>query len=467
MFQFIPMQAEISLAAIMVILLLADLIMKEPHHKTLQTIACGLLVVQIILNIQPSAGEYFGGMYSCTPVASVVKTILTAGTLLVFMQAGEWISSPDTRHKAGEFYVITISTLLGMYFMVSAGSFILFYVGLELASIPMACLIAFDKWKHHSAEAGAKFILNSMFSSGLMLYGLSLVYGTCGTTYFADMAHTLTGTPLQILAMVFFFAGLGFKLSLVPFHMWTPDTYQGAPTAVAGYLSVISKGAAAFTLMSILTKVFAPMSDRCELMLSIVIVLTITLANIFAILQDNMKRFMAYSSISQAGYIMLAVLGETGQGTTSLVYYIAVYLMANLAVFGVIGLLEQQTGGPVERSTCNALYTTNPRLAFVMTIALFSLAGIPPFAGFFSKFFVFAAAFHTGHWAVVFLALVNTIISLYYYLLVVKAMYIMPSDAPVAAFRSPLPARVCLLVCLLSIMLMGVCSSVYQYIAAV
>ena len=243
MFQFIPMQAEISLAAIMVILLLADLIMKEPHNKTLQTIACGLLVVQIILNIQPSTGEYFGGMYNCTPVASVVKTILTAGTLLVFMQAGEWISSPDTRHKAGEFYVITISTLLGMYFMVSAGSFILFYVGLELASIPMACLIAFDKWKHHSAEAGAKFILNSMFSSGLMLYGLSLVYGTCGTTYFADMAHTLTGTPLQILAMVFFFAGLGFKLSLVPFHMWTPDTYQGAPTAVAGYLSVISKGA--------------------------------------------------------------------------------------------------------------------------------------------------------------------------------------------------------------------------------
>ena len=317
MFQFIPMQAEITLAAMMVIILLADLIMKEPHHKTLRTMACTLMVIQIILNIQPSAGEYFGGMYHCTPVASVVKTILTAGTLLVFMQAGEWISSPDSRHKAGEFYVITMSTLLGMYFMVSAGSFILFYVGLELASIPMACLIAFDKWKHHSAEAGAKFILNSMFSSGLMLYGLSLIYGTCGTTYFADMTAGITGTPLQILAMVFFFAGLGFKLSLVPFHMWTPDTYQGAPTAVAGYLSVISKGAAAFALMSILTKVFAQMSDRWELMLSIVIVATITLANIFAILQDNMKRFMAYSSISQAGYIMLAVMAGSTQGTTS------------------------------------------------------------------------------------------------------------------------------------------------------
>ena len=495
MFQFIPMQAEISMALMIVIILIADLVMKAPHNKTLQTIACTLMVIQLIMNIEPSAGEFFGGMYHCTPVASVVKTILTAGTLLVFLQAGEWISAPDTRHKAGEFYVITLSTLLGMYFMVSAGSFIMFYVGLELASIPMACLIAFDKWKHHSAEAGAKFILNSMFSSGLMLYGLSLIYGTCGTTYFADMTASITGTPLQILAMVFFFAGLGFKLSLVPFHMWTPDTYQGAPTAVAGYLSVISKGAAAFALMSILTKVFAPMADRWALMLSIVIVLTITVANIFAILQDNMKRFMAYSSISQAGYIMLAVMAGNTQGTTSLIYYITVYIVANLAVFGVIGAVErhalrttvdadmaegelpentlsrsEETAASeraVSRSAYAGLYRTNPRLTFVMTLAMFSLAGIPPFAGFFSKFFVFASAFNTGHWLVVFLALVNTVISLYYYLLVVKAMYITPNDNPLPYFRSSWLTRISLAVCLAGIILLGIISSVYGGIETV
>ena len=495
MFQFIPMQAEISMALMIVIILIADLVMKAPHNKTLQTIACTLMVIQLIMNIEPSAGEYFGGMYHCTPVASVVKTILTAGTLLVFLQAGEWISAPDTRHKAGEFYVITLSTLLGMYFMVSAGSFIMFYVGLELASIPMACLIAFDKWKHHSAEAGAKFILNSMFSSGLMLYGLSLIYGTCGTTYFADMTASITGTPLQILAMVFFFAGLGFKLSLVPFHMWTPDTYQGAPTAVAGYLSVISKGAAAFALMSILTKVFAPMTDRWALMLSIVIVLTITVANIFAILQDNMKRFMAYSSISQAGYIMLAVMAGNTQGTTSLIYYITVYIVANLAVFGVIGAVErhalrttvdadkaegelpenalsrsEETAASeraVSRGAYAGLYRTNPRLTFVMTLAMFSLAGIPPFAGFFSKFFVFASAFNTGHWLVVFLALVNTVISLYYYLLVVKAMYITPNENPLPYFRSSWLTRISLAVCLAGIILLGIISSVYGGIETV
>lgn len=235
------MQAEISLAIILIVILLADLILKAPNHKALQTLSCGLLIVQIVLNIVPTTAEAFGGMYQSTPMASVVKTILTTGTLLVFLQADTWLSRKDTRFKAGEFYLLTLSTLLGMYYMVSAGNFLLFYVGLELASIPMACLVAFDRFRHHSAEAGAKFILNAMFSSGLMLYGLSLIYGTCGTMYFDDIVTVISGTPLQIMAMVFFFAGLGFKLSLVPFHMWTPDTYQGAPTTVSAYLSVISK----------------------------------------------------------------------------------------------------------------------------------------------------------------------------------------------------------------------------------
>ena len=358
MSELFTMQAEISLVAIILLMLLADLIMKTPSHKPLQYMACVLMVVQLALNIVPTSGETFGGMYHATQMASVVKTILTAGTLLVFLLSGEWLSREDTRHKAGEFYMLTLSTLLGMYFMVSAGSFILFYVGLELASIPMACLVAFDKFRHHSAEAGAKFILNSMFSSALMLYGISMVYGTTGTTYFADVTTALTGTPLQIMAMVFFFAGLGFKLSLVPFHMWTPDTYQGAPTTVSAYLSVISKGAAAFALMSILVKVFGQMVANWSLLLSIVIVLTITIANIFAILQEDLKRFMAYSSISQAGYIMLAVLGGNEQGMASLVYYLVVYIAANLAVFGVISVIEQHTGGKVDRSAYNGLYKT-------------------------------------------------------------------------------------------------------------
>ena len=455
------MQAEVSLVIILVVMLLADLIIREPGHRKLQILGCILMAVQLALNIVPAEGEAFGGMYRSTEMASVVKTVLTAGTLLVFMQAGEWLGREDTRGKAGEFYILTLSTLLGMFLMVSAGSFMLFYIGLELASIPMACLVAFDKRRHHSAEAGAKFILSSMFSSALMLYGLSLIYGTCGTVYFADMAAQLTGTPLQVMAMVLFFAGLGFKVSLVPFHMWTPDVYQGAPTPVAGYLSVISKGAAAFAMAAVLLKVFGGMVHDWSLLLSIVIVLTITVGNVFAILQSDLKRFMAYSSISQAGYIVLGALAGSGQGMASLAYYVIIYIAANLAVFGIIGIVEQHTGGKTDRSVYAGLYQTNPRLAFGMTLALFSLAGIPPFAGFFSKFFVFAAAFHAGHWLVVFLALVNTIISLYYYLLVVKAMYITPSDSPVPAFRTDGLTRAGVLVCVAGVVVTGLVSGLY------
>ena len=467
----ISMQQEVTLALIILLMLVADLFVKESNSKILRVLAYVLLVVQIAVNIVPAETSAFEGMYHSTQMASVVKTILSLGTLLVFMQADKWLGREDTSFKTGEFYILTLSTLLGMFFMVSAGHFLLFYIGLELASIPMACLVAFDKFRHHSAEAGVKYILNAMFSSGIMLYGISMVYGTCGTLYFADAAAALTGTPLQVLAMVFFFAGLGFKISLVPFHMWTPDTYQGAPTTVTAYLSVISKGAAAFALMSILMKVFGIMVEDWTLLLGIVIVLTITVGNLFAILQKDLKRFMAYSSISQAGYIMLALMAGSGQGVASLVYYVVIYIVANLAVFGVISSIEQHSGGKVERDDYNGLYKTNPRLTFVMTLALFSLAGIPPFAGFFSKFFVFASAFHTGYaleqtgyWVVVFLALVNTIISLYYYLLIVKAMYITPNDNPIPTFKSGVMERAGLTICLAGVVFIGLLSCVYQYL---
>ena len=325
----------------------------------------------------------------------------------------------------------------------------------------MACLVAFDKYRHQSAEAGAKYIMNAMFSSGLMLYGISFIYGTTGTLYFNDIPAMLTGTPLQVLALVFFFAGLGFKLSLVPFHLWTADTYQGAPTSVTAYLSVISKGAAAFTLMVILMKVFGPMMEQWQHLLYVVIIITITLGNLMALKQSNLKRFMAFSSISQAGYIVLAVVGGNELGMTSLVFYVLVYIAANLAVFSVINVIEQKAG-KVEMDDYNGLYQTNPKLSFLMTLALFSLAGIPPFAGFFSKFFVFASAVSEGFYLLVFIALLNTIISLFYYLKIVKAMYITPNDTPIAAFRSDCSTRLSLALCTAGIIALGLISAVYD-----
>ncbi len=402
-------------------------------------------------------------MYHNQPIQSIVKSILSIGTLIVFLMAHEWMRRPDTAIKQGEFYILTLSTLLGMYFMISAGHFLMFFIGLETASIPMAALVAFDKYRHHSAEAGAKYILTALFSSGLLLYGLSLIYGTVGTLYFADIPARLTGDPLQIMAFVFFFSGMGFKISLVPFHLWTADVYEGAPSTVTAYLSVISKGSAAFVLMAILIKVFAPMVEQWQEVLYWVIIASITIANLFALRQQNLKRLMAFSSISQAGYIMLGVISGSAQGMTSLVYYVLIYMFANLAVFTVITIVALRAG-KFTLEDYNGLYTTNPKLAFLMTLALFSLAGIPPFAGFFSKFFIFAAAFEGGFHLLVFIALINTIISLYYYLKIVKAMYINKSDEPIAAFRSDNYTRASLAICTLGIVVLSIASVVYQSI---
>lgn len=460
--QFFDMRPEVSLMALILIVFLYDLFTEGKERRGFHALTCVLLGIHTVLNICPGEDtELFGGMYQSYAMTNIMKTILSIGTLLVFLQAKNWLRREDTRHKEGEFYVLTLCTLLGMNFMMSAGNFLMFFIGLELASIPMACLVALDKYKHESAEAGAKYIMNAMFSSGLMLYGISFVYGTVGTLYFNDIPTVLSGTPMQILALVFFFAGLGFKLSLVPFHLWTADTYQGAPTAVTSYLSVISKGAAAFTLMVILMKVFGPMVEQWQTLLYVVIIVTITLANLMALKQENLKRFMAFSSISQAGYIMLAVISGNELGMTSLVFYVLVYIAANLAAFSVINVIEQKAG-KIDMADYNGLYQTNPKLSFLMTIALFSLAGIPPFAGFFSKFFIFASAFSAGFYLVVFIALLNTIISLFYYLKIVKAMYIIPNDAPIATFQSDCSTRISLALCTAGIIALGLISAVYD-----
>ena len=481
--QFFHMMPEVTLMAMLVIVFIIDFATahKAPivitDEKTAPSprpwfnpLVCAFMLIHILLNCCPTEpATVFGGMYVTTPMIGVLKTILAFGTLIVFIQARTWLSRPDSTFKEGEFYMLIISTLLGMNMMVSADHFLLFFLGLEMASVPMACLVAFDKYRHNSAEAGAKFILTATFSSGVMLYGLTIVYADAGSLYFNEVAQNLSATPMTVMGMVFFFSGLGFKISLVPFHFWTADTYQGAPTTITGYLSVVSKGAAAFALCTILMHVFGSLIEQWQYLLGIVIVLSITIANLFAIRQTELKRFMAFSSISQAGYIMLAVMGGSGMGVTALTYYILVYVVANMSVFTIISAIEERNNGVTDMDAYNGLYSTNPKLAFLMTLALFSLGGIPPFAGMFSKFFVFMAALEQGStwaYAIVFIALINTVISLYYYLLIVKAMYINKSENPLPAFKSNNNTRVALAICTLGVALFGVCSYVYDWIFA-
>ena len=467
--EFLKMIPEAFLVLALIVVFFGDFCLNKSEKKNgfLSKLTYVLLLGQICACLFAEPESAFGGLYVTSQAVNVMKTILTFGTFIVVIMAQPWLETQ--KRIAGEFYMLILSTLLGMFVMMSSGNFLLFFLGLEMASVPLACMVAFDRHRKESAEGAAKYILVATFSSGVMLFGISFIYAATGTLYFNDVANKLLAEPLTIMGLVFFFSGLGFKISLVPFHFWTADTYQGAPTPVTGYLSVISKGAAAITLCIILMKVFQPMLEYWDYMLYIVIVLSITVANLFAIRQSELKRFMAFSSISQAGYIMLAVVGNNQLGVAALTYYVLVYIVANMAVFTVINIVEQKNGGRTDMAAYNGFYQTNPKLSFLMTLALFSLAGIPPFAGMFSKFFVFMAGVQNGDpmaYFVVFVALVNTVVSLYYYLLIVKAMYITKTDEPLPTFQSDGATKIALGICTAGIALFGIVSCIYEWIAA-
>lgn len=464
---YLLMKPELSLIVVFLILIFYDLFASDNAKKYYFPVACLLFLVHTVYCFfVKDDGSSFGGMYVTGPAQLAMKSVLNIGVFLIFLQANEWLSKAESIFKRGEFFMLTVLTLLGMYLMISSGNFLLFYIGLETASLPVAALVAFDKYRHNSAEAGAKYMFNAIFSSAVMLFGISFIYGGSGTLYFSDVFTTIYSTPLTIMALIFFLSGLFFKISLVPFHLWAPDTYQGAPTNVTLYLSTISKGAAVFALMLILYKVFPALMDVWRPAIWIIILLTITVGNLFALRQKNMKRFLAFSSVSQAGYIMLSVFTGTSVGMTATIFYVFVYVFSNLAAFGVISSIENKTG-KVNMDDYNGLYYTNPKLSLVMMIAMFSLGGIPPTAGFFSKLFVFIAAMEQGFVVLVFLALLNTVISLYYYLLVVKAMFINKSNTPIEPLKTDNYLKTSLVVSMAGIFFIGIINCFYEYLSSV
>ena len=470
--QFGQMIPEMIILGVFILVFLFDTFSGEKCKKVLTpftTILFGLGTIAIW--VIPASGEYvFGGMYINDTATNAIKAILNIGVFIVFLQSAKWLESDEAVVRKGEFYELILVTVFGMYLMVSARHFLLFLIGLESASLPLAALVAFNKKRYESNEAAIKYIMTAVFSSAILLVGLSFVYAfSGGSLYFNDLALSISQgemSGLLLVALAFMIAGIGFKLSLVPFHLWTADVYQGAPTAVTSFLSVVSKGAAAFAFFVIFTQCFgAVYSDAWEWMMYGVIILTITIGNLFAIRQKNMKRFMAFSSISQAGYIMLGVMAGETLGLSALMFYVFVYVVSNLGAFLVINTIEENTGY-LSMDDYNGLHKTNPWLSFAMTLAMFSLAGIPPFAGFFSKILIFTSVTSTNSWALymlVLVALINTIISLYYYLLVVKAMWISPGEPKVGNIKTFRCEKVGLWLCVAGIIFFGLVPYIYQY----
>jgi NADH-quinone oxidoreductase subunit N len=461
---FLIMRHELLLIIAALSVLIAELFWNPHKKKGISLFSIILFGLITLSGFLPSpSGQLFGGMYISSGTRLLMKNILNIGALLVFIQSVSWLRKDENSGKISEYFFLLISTLVGMDFMISAGHFLMFYIGIELATIPVAALAAYDRYRNKSAEAGIKLILSSALSSGVLLFGLSMIYGTTGTMYFSEVASLFGNSSLQILGFIFFFSGMAFKISIVPFHLWTADVYEGSPVNITSYLSVISKGAAVFTLMIILFKVFPLIIITWQKTIFVTAVLTMTIGNLFAIRQNNLKRFLAFSSISQAGYILLGFVGGNELGMASVLYYILVYIFSNLGAFGVVAAISNASGKE-NIDDYNGLYQTNPKLSLIMTLALFSLAGIPPVAGFFGKFFLFTAAAQKGFYLLVLIAVLNTIISLYYYLLVVKAMFINKSESPVETFKSDFPTRLALGLCVAGIVVTGFASVIFEVI---
>ena len=462
---FLLMRQEIILLTIILILLVAEVAISKAKKHSIVHLAIFLFGIHTIVGFfGMETDSLFGGMFHTNGLVHFFKNVLNVGVLILLLQSADWLQEKIVDQNRGtEFFILLFSSLLGMYFMISAGDFLMFYLGLELSTLPVAALAAFEVTKRISSEAGIKFILSAALASGVSLFGISMLYATSGSIYFDDIITMISSSNLTILGFILFFTGLAFKISLVPFHFWTADVYEGAPISVASYLSVISKGAAVFILMILLFTVFKTLMHVWENIIYVVALATMFTGNLFALRQQNMKRFLAFSSIAQAGFILLGLMTGNQLGTATIIYFVMIYIFSNLAAFGVVQAISLKTGKE-NMTDYEGLYRTNPNLSLVMMLALFSLAGIPPVAGFFGKFFLFTAAASKGYYLLVFLAVVNVTISLYYYLLVVRAMFLRTSDQAIPYFKNKLYMRLGLLVTVIGILVIGLYSPLYDYI---
>ncbi len=457
---FILLRQELVIIAIIFILLFIKL-GKDKSNESLLHIINVLLFVNLLIGFFPMMeGGLFNSMFATNKLVVLEKNILNFAFWIISLQSYVWLK---THKHVIEFYILLLSSLLGMFFLLSSDHLLMFYVGLEMSTIPLAAAANFDLTKRQSSEAALKLIISSAFSSSLLLLGISFLYGTTGTLILSDIGSHLSYNPLQIFAFILFISGFAFKISAVPFHLWTADVYEGAPIAVTAFLSVLSKSAVLFAFISILYKAFASLSSMWYLVLIVLSMATILIGNLFALRQENMKRFLAFSSIAQVGFILIGISGSSHQGSSSLIYFILIYVFSNLAAFGVLSLVSALTGKESIQDF-KGFYKNNPTLSWVLTIALFSLAGVPPTAGFFGKLFLLMAGAAKGNYWIIAIAALNMVISFYYYLRVVKAIFMDENDQPIEKLSIPIYPKIAMFICIAGIILTGFLTVVYDYI---
>jgi NADH-quinone oxidoreductase subunit N len=462
-----PLIPEMSLIGIALLVLMIDLFSKRRSASLPAWLSMFGLVITGALLYHYQGGEgLWNGMFVSDSYANFFKIIFLGAA---FFAIGSSFGTVERMtHHRGEYFALILFSTSGMMFLVSSLELITLYIGLELTTIPLFVLAAYHKTNRGSSEAGLKYLIIGAASSALLLYGFSIVYGLAGSTFMHQITINLSlhwlafgdVGPGFTVALMLIVAGLAFKLAIVPFHMWAPDVYEGAPTPITAFLSVASKaaGLAAFvrlfcgTFIAFATDIMAPRDWGT--LVAFLAAITMILGNVIAIRQTNIKRMLAYSSIAQAGYIMVGVVAASKLGVASVSFYAFAYLFANMGAFAIVTLFAERTGSE-QIADYAGFSKSSPVLAILMTVFMLSLAGIPPLAGFLAKYYVFAAAIQAGYTWLVILAVLTTVVALYYYANVIRLMYLVPDTNPHHIIPS-FPAGLVLLLTAVGVVIFGI-----------
>ena len=461
-YQLLLPQIFLFLWAILIFVL--DFVSKEKKHNLAYVALLGIIIT-IVLVLTSQKGELFGGMFLADSFSAFFNLIFLLTGFLTIASSVEFTKRLPS--NKGEYFGLILLSMVGMMFLASAGDLLTLYVSLELTTIPLFVLASYRKDELTSSEAGLKYLILGGVSSALLLFGISLIYGLAGTTFLTEVKTTLivrflSGgeiVPALVLGFIFMIAGFGFKLALVPFHMWVPDVYEGAPTPITAFLSVASKAAGIAAFLRVFFHSFLIFQVDWVLLMAVLASLAMIMGNIIALLQTNIKRMLAYSSIAQIGYILLGVVAATSRGVASVAFYTFVYLFANMGAF-ITAIAFSHTTGSDQIKDYAGLSRRSPALAAMMAVFMLSLVGIPPLAGFMGKYYLFSAAIEQGYIWLVVIAILTSVISLYYYLNVVRQMYFQTSteESPILMGAA---LKTALLICVIGVLLLGIYPNIF------
>ena len=445
--------AVIALSAGVLALLLLEFLPVRAGSPRGALLALATLAVAAasVFHVRGAARSLFGGMFVHDGF-TVFFTLLFCGIAAIAVLLS-WDYARRTRIDHAEYYALLLSATLGMILMAASNDLITVFLGLELMSLALYVMVGFRRSRLESNEAALKYFLLGAFASGFLLYGIALLYGATGTTNLARMAEFLAGSPLPnnpllVVGGLLLLTGFAFKVAAVPFHMWTPDAYEGAPTSVTGFMAAGAKAAGFAALLRVVLHTLGGVHEGWAPLLSVVAILTMTVGNVTALLQNNLKRMLAYSSIAHAGYLLVAVVAGGPDGSSAALFYLAVYAVMNLGAFGVLTMLGRQQEERVSLADIAGLGFRQPLLGVAMTFFMLSLGGIPPTAGFMAKIYLFGVAVKAGYIPLVIVGVLNSVVSVFYYLRVTVAMYMEePAGEPVSVSWAT-PGVVALLACL-------------------